>query len=179
MNHPATLSLDAILDEPIAFVFELDFSLEALDREPLLEISPVRFQGEVSRIERGYALEGRLAYRGKLECSRCLVAYPFQTREDFSLLLYKGRMAGKPGEEEVALEKEDLDAYFYEDPVISVAPIVEERIQMAIPMKPLCREDCKGLCPQCGQDRNAGDCGCVAEVVDPRWEPLKSLKQKV
>ena len=171
-----TLSLEAISDEPLAFAFELVFPAAALDREPLLEISPVRFSGEIARIEKGDALEGRLAYQGRLECSRCLEPYPFQEREEFSLLLCPRRPVA---DKEIALEKEELDACFYEDPVVPVAPIVEERIQMAVPMKPLCREDCRGLCPHCGSDLNAGECGCVVEVIDPRWEALKSLKQKV
>ena len=173
---PETLSLEAVSDEPVPFAFELAFSIEALDREPLLEISPVRFAGQVARIEGGYALEGGLAYDGKLECSRCLEPYPFQEQEEFTLLLCPRKPASG---EEVELEKEELDACFYDQPVVPVAPIVEERIQMAVPMKPLCREDCRGLCLHCGRELNSGECGCVVEVVDPRWEALKSLKQKV
>ena len=173
---PQTLPLEAIFDEPLAFAFELPFSARALDREPLVEISPVRFDGQIARVGGGYALEGRLFYRGKLECSRCLEPYPFQEREEFSLFLCKRKPAAG---EEVALEKEDLDACFYDEPDVPVAPIVEERIQMAVPMKPLCREDCRGLCPHCGQDLNREKCGCVAETADPRWEALRELKEKV
>jgi len=60
---------------------------------------------------------------------------------------------------------------------VSVAPIVEERIQIALPMKPLCREDCRGLCPQCGADRNVSPCSCVVEFIDPRWRALQVLKK--
>ena len=174
MKEPNTLSLEAVQDEPLRFAFELFFSTAGLDREPLLEISPVRLEGEISRIEKGFALGARIAYGGRLECSRCLASYPFQAREDFSLVLAKRAPAvGK----EITLEVEDLDVYFYEDPVLSVAPIAEERIQMAVPMKPLCREDCRGLCPRCGEDLNAADCGCEVAVTDPRWEALRQLKK--
>jgi uncharacterized protein len=176
MKQSNTLSLDAVLDEPLPFGFELFFSTAGLDREPLLEISPVLLEGEVSRIEKGFALDARIAYGGRLECSRCLVPYPFQTREDFSLVLRKRAPLAGAGEE-IALEAEDLDAYFYDDPVLSVAPIAEERIQMAVPMKPLCREDCRGLCSRCGEDLNAADCGCALESADPRWEVLRHLKK--
>ena len=50
---------------------------------------------------------------------------------------------------------------------------------MALPMKPLCKPDCKGLCPSCGKDLNLGACGCTHETIDPRWEALKALKEKV
>src|SRR5262249_52471708 len=123
MKHPDTISLEAVLEDPVAFEFVLPFSVEALDREPLLSLSPVRIAGEVSRIERGYALDAHLAYSGELECSRCLAAYPFAVDQDFSILLCPRR---QPGEDEIALEKEDLDVSFYDDPVVRVGPIVEE-----------------------------------------------------
>lgn len=174
MKPPNSLSLDSILDEPVPFAFDLHFSAKALDREPLLEVSPVLLEGEVSRIEKGFAFDARLSYGGRLECSRCLASYPFEAREDFSLVLRKRKA---PAGVDVLLQREDLNEYFYDDPVIAVAPIAEERIQMAVPMKPLCREDCKGLCPECGQDRNVTACGCVVETLDPRWEALRVLKK--
>ena len=174
MKAQDTLSLDSVFDEPVPFSFDLSFSAKALDREPLLEVSPVTMEGEVSRIEKGFSLQARLSYGGQLECSRCLVAYPFETREDFTLLLTK-RVAtsGK----DVPLTGEDLDEYFYDDPLVPVAPIAEEWIQMAVPMKPLCREDCRGLCPTCGEDLNVTECGCAAEAADPRWEALRLIKK--
>lgn len=186
MQHPNTLSLDAVSDGPLPFAFELFFSTAGLDREPVLEISPVRLEGEISRIEKGFAFDARIAYGGRLECSRCLASYPFQTREDFSLILTKRATAARRRSsgsgatatgEEISLEGENLDEYFYDEPVISVVPIAEERIQMAVPMKPLCREDCRGLCPRCGEDWNVADCGCALESADPRWKVLRNLKK--
>jgi uncharacterized protein len=174
MNTENRLSLEGVFEEPQSFGFDLSFSTLALDREPLLEISPVRFEGEVVRIEGGYSLDGHLSYAGRLECSRCLAPYPFDEDQEFSLLLYK-RPA--PSSEEVALTDEDLDVWFYDDPEVPVAPIAEERIQIAVPMKPLCREDCRGLCPRCGQDLNEGPCGCTVQSIDPRWEALQQLKK--
>ena len=175
MEHRNFISLDAVLDEPVAFEFTQPVALAAIDREPLLSLTPVRVTGEVCRIEQGYALDGRLSYRGELECSRCLTAYPFAVDDAFSIVLCPRRPAGG---EEVSLEREDLDVSFYDDPAVPVEPIVEERIQILLPMKPLCREDCKGLCPQCGEDWNVRACGCVADTADPRWDALRELKQK-
>ena len=53
-------------------------------------------------------------------------------------------------------------------------PFIEEQLQLELPMKALCREDCKGLCPQCGADRNAAPCDC-APPSESRWQPLRSL----
>lgn len=174
MKPPDAISLDGILDEPVPFAFELHFSAVDLDREPLLDLSPVFLTGEVSRIEKGFSFDARMDYSGSLECSRCLAPYPFENSEDFSLVLRK-RPAPVSGE--IALQSEDLDEFFYDDELLSVAPIAEERIQIAVPMKPLCREDCRGLCPRCGQDLNVTACGCVVEIEDPRWEALRVLKK--
>jgi DUF177 domain-containing protein len=173
MSRSDVLSLEQVFEEPVSFEFDLSFSAPALGREPLVEISPVHFEGNVSRIEGGHALEGRLSYEGRLECSRCLVLYPFEEREQFSLLLYK---RSPQGSEERELERSDLDAYFYEEPEVAVVPIVEERIQLAVPMKPLCSADCRGLCVQCGADLNQAPCGCASQASDPRWEALKILQ---
>ncbi|MGH9368931.1 MAG: YceD family protein [Thermoanaerobaculia bacterium] len=173
MKHPNHIALDAVLEEPVRFAFDLPFALAALDREPLLAISPVRLEGTISRIEGGFALEGRCAFDGKLECSRCLAAYPFAMDEPFSLVLYR-RSAGLPDVRE--LSREDLNMSFYEGDSVDLAPIAEERVQMAIPMKPLCREECLGLCPRCGKDRNLAPCGCVEEEGDPRWGALAQWK---
>lgn len=172
---PGAISLDAIQDEPLSFAAPLHVGVAAFDREPLKAISPLEISGEVSRIDGGYALSARLVYGGELECSRCLATYPFREDETFSLVLYPRRPESG---EEVELARNDLDALFYDDPVVPLAPIAEERVQMALPMKPLCRPDCKGLCPECGKDLNQGPCGCAHASVDPRWEALKALKEE-
>ncbi len=173
MKQPDHIALEAVRNEPVSFAFELRFSPKALDREPLQEISSVLLEGTISRIESGFALEARCVFQGKLECSRCLAAYPFAMDEPFSLLLCE-RVAGIPDVRELA--KDELDVSFYEGGELAVAPIAEERVQMAIPMKPLCREECLGLCPQCGEDRNLGPCGCGSQAADPRWGALEAVR---
>jgi uncharacterized protein len=172
MKRPNHIDLSSVTEEPGPVAFDIPFSLEVLDREPLLEISPVRLGGAISRIEGGFALDARCAFEGKLECSRCLAAYPFASDEPFTLLLYK-RAPGSPDGRE--LTRDDLDVAFYEGEVVDVAPLAEERVQMSIPMKPLCREDCRGLCSRCGADRNLGSCGCGSEDPDPRWAALAGV----
>ena len=149
-----------------------------LDRPPGTIMDYCNFNpglaGEISRVEGGHALTATVAWGGRLECSRCLAPYDFSHEEDFSLVLYPRKTIS---EAELSLDRDDLNAYFYDEPIVPVAPIVEERIQIAIPMKPLCREDCRGLCPQCGGDRNVSECNCVVEFVDPRWRGLQLLRK--
>jgi len=70
---------------------------------------------------------------------------------------------------------EDEDFYPIVDDDIDLGPLVRDAVVLELPMAPLCREDCAGLCPQCGADRNEGDCGCVAPR-DPRWANLDVLR---
>ena len=180
---PHTVSLESVLGEPLRVEAELPVSVVAIDREPLIALSPLRLAGELSRIEGGYALTARLAYDGQLECSRCLSPYPFQEDEEFTLLLTPRPVsAGAPKDaKEVELLPADLDTQFYDpaQPVVELVPIAEERVQMALPMKPLCRADCRGLCSTCGKDLNLGSCACVRDTVDPRWDALRGLREKV
>lgn len=177
---PQTISLESVLGEPLRVEAELPVTVAAIDREPLVSLSPIRLAGELSRIDGGYALSARIAYDGALECSRCLAPYPFAEDEEFTLLLYP-RPSAPGAENEIELGPADLDTQYYDphQPVIEFSPIAEERVQMALPMKPLCRADCRGLCPTCGKDLNLGPCACVRDAVDPRWEALRGLREKV
>jgi uncharacterized protein len=176
MQHTDSLSLESVSDEPVRFASELSVPVAAIDREPLVGLSALRLSGEIRRIEGGYALDAQLVYQGELECSRCLATYSFQEDEGFTLVLYP-RPA--PQAADVELDKGDFDALYYAEPVVPLSPIAEERVQMALPMKPLCKPDCRGLCVTCGKDLNQGDCACPRETIDPRWEALKALKEKV
>ena len=83
---------------------------------------------------------------------------------------------GEEGSEEGAeVGSEDLDLFPYDGEVVDLEPLLREQFVLAIPFAPLCAEDCKGLCPQCGIDRNAGTCPCEAPI-DPRLAALKGLK---
>jgi uncharacterized protein len=176
MKHPDSLSLESVSDEPLGFACELSIPVSAIDREPLVGLSPLRLSGEVRRIEGGYALDAQLVYEGQLECSRCLAAYPFREDEAFTLVLYP--RAEQPAAD-VELGKGDFDTVYYSEPLVPLSPIAEERVQMALPMKPLCKPDCRGLCVTCGNDLNQRECACARETIDPRWEALKALKEKV
>jgi len=61
---------------------------------------------------------------------------------------------------------------------VDLRPLLVEQIQLNVPMKPLCRADCAGICPICGANRNAGPCDCATEEVDPRWKALEAFKER-
>ena len=79
--------------------------------------------------------------------------------------------------EEEELEAQELGLVEVEGGGFDSRPLVVEQVELSLPMKPLCREDCAGLCAQCGQDWNEGRCSCVQVRVDPRWAALAMLKE--
>ena len=71
--------------------------------------------------------------------------------------------------------EDDLGVSFYKDETLDLGELMREQFILALPMKPLCRADCAGLCPVCGMNRNRETCGCQSEWIDPRMEALRRL----
>ena len=87
--------------------------------------------------------------------------------------------AAAPVGPEHALEAEELGVVEVpEDGEVELRPLLLEQIQLNVPMKPLCRADCAGLCPTCGANLNEGPCGCQKDEIDPRWEGLKAFQER-
>ena len=78
-------------------------------------------------------------------------------------------------EDGAELAADDLDVYAYDGDAVDLEALIREQYVLAVPFSPLCKDDCKGLCPQCGVDQNQTTCGCD-QPIDPRFEALKGLK---
>ena len=79
------------------------------------------------------------------------------------------------GEPEREIAEDDLTTAYYREGALDVIEMLREQFQLALPMKPLCAESCRGLCPECGANLNRANCGCNPKWVDPRLAPLKAL----
>ena len=119
-------------------------------------------------------VRGRLTATVPQTCGRCLEAFPAHLDAALDV-----RLVPKPtGADSVKLGADDLDVDFYDKDELDVTRVVENEATLALPMKPLCREDCKGLCAQCGTNLNTGTCDCAPVWEDPRLAALKALKSK-
>jgi len=143
----------------------------------------VTFQGDIqgeiilSRRSGEIQVQGQLSFMTSLTCSRCLLPFEKNFTEEIFLRYLKGhpnRRNQTSGEGEIT--EEDLTTNFYEGEEIEIGEALRDSILLALPVKPLCRENCKGLCSRCGQDLNLGDCGCPEEERFSRWKGLKGLK---
>jgi uncharacterized protein len=123
-------------------------------------------------------VRGELDGRVTVECGRCLDRYPVDIDQKVDLF-YLPRLAERPEdeEEEVELDDHDVVVGYYEGEKLDLGEMVREQLLLTLPMKRLCRQECRGLCPTCGRNRNADSCACPApeEPIDPRFEPLRKL----
>jgi len=147
-------------------LFQLAPSIDHLDYrgESLSFSSPVVITGSVEQNEDYYMVTGKIKTEVILECSRCLssVRYPIKTG-------FKQKYS------EVAEEEETLPANG--DKIDLGKPVIES-ILLELPIKVLCKEECKGLCPECGLDRNDVECNCTHDQIDPRMLELKKLLEE-
>ena len=139
---------------------------------------PLRAEGFAELLDRKDTrtihVSGRIEGRLGNACARCLE--PITTKIEDKLDLYFYPMAEIARSEEKAISSDDVDIGFYEEPGLPLAEAVREQVSLWLPVRELCREDCKGLCPQCGANLNEERCDCQEELADSRWDALRDLK---
>ena len=114
----------------------------------------------------------------ELTCSRCLKSFERSIEKNFELDYRPDPMVEEEGEE-FSLTYSDLDIGFYRDQRLDLSSLISEQVVLEIPMKPVCHEECRGLCDQCGADLNEGDCDCKPHSVDPRLATLERLRKRM
>jgi uncharacterized protein len=127
----------------------------------------------LKRIRETLYLEGDLRTQAETDCSRCLEAARLPISVSFKYVLSPAQAELS---EEQELSAEDLNFVYYQDDLIDLDPLIIEQILLQIPMKVLCQEDCRGLCPHCGINLNTDHCQCHDERIDSRLAILKKMK---
>lgn len=145
-----------------------------LDDEHARLVEPPQITGRINRSGHDVRLRGQITAQAEVNCDRCLkqVTLPIETTFDVTYVPAEDYVEGEAAE----LQEEDLGLSVYEDESIDVDELVREQILLTIPARALCTEDCKGLCPVCGANRNETDCRCESRETDPRWSALKGIK---
>lgn len=178
------VELREIPAEGIDLSFDLSgaFAHEALaGTEAAPESARVTARLFLSRTNRSVFARGSIEGSLELPCTRCLAAATLQVDSPFQVTYLPRPGAGDEAmdegtPEEVELSAEDLDFATYEGEEIDLGGLLREQLLLVLPMTHLCREDCQGLCPQCGQDRNVATCECRPPSGDDRWAALRNLK---
>lgn len=130
--------------------------------------------GRIDRAGSEMRVRGEIHARLCARCDRCLGDVEFATGIPFDLI-YAPEDPGAGRSGEIELHSRDMDFALYDNDRIDLDSLVLEQLELSLPRRILCSENCKGLCPQCGADLNSGDCGC-RRPVDPRWQALADLK---
>lgn len=175
------IRLDSARFEPFRWQEKVTIPAGDLDRTGVLSLAPTEVSGELAFAEPNFVLDLRLETRASIECDRCLkpVDLDLEGRLQLMVIERKERPAkGAEAADERELTEDELGVLEVAGESLETTPIVREQILLELPAKPLCREDCAGLCPTCGADLNLGACGCEARAVDPRWAALEAVRSK-
>ena len=141
---------------------------------------PVDIRLGAKRMGELVTVEGKFSAGVEMTCNRCLKKFESTLASRFNLT-YASKLPlenGPDEDDDIELQAEELGLLLFQGEAIDLRDAIQSEIVMAIPMQPLCSEDCKGLCPKCGNDLNLGECGCQRKTVDPRFAALKNLKVK-
>ncbi len=137
---------------------------------------PVTLAFDIFKDKDQFRLVGGVQAVLELPCDRCLE--PFTLSVDATFDLRYQPHAENTGEAEREIEEDDLSTAFYDNQTIDLGQLMREQFYLVLPMKPLCQEACRGLCPVCGTNLNRGACDCKPEWEDPRLAVLKQLKKQ-
>jgi len=154
-----------------AHVYQPD-ELNPVDERVSL-IAPAAVNGKVRLSGNQVFVNGHVETRAQVECDRCLKPVELPVNVDFTLEYISD--SDYESIETAELTEAEMSVSVFDGAAIDVDEIVKEQILLTVPTRMLCREDCKGICPECGADRNTGECDCVTNDTDPRWAALKNL----
>jgi uncharacterized protein len=139
--------------------------------------SPIAFHLRLQKVGSLVEVDGRLAFDIKEVCGRCLT--PFETRIESSFeVTFTPRKTGSAEQEleEVELDDEELGLIPYAGEEIDLREPLQEQVVISLPISPLCKEECLGLCPECGTNLNETDCTCEKKLFNNKFTALKKLK---
>lgn len=163
---PEGIDLEVCLDPEDPAVRGLDI------REPVIGSFHIKKHGHQVLVR------GSVVGDVKLRCARCLRDFDLHIQEDLDIELRPVFDLERSGHE-VELVADDLDIDFFRGDSLDLGHIVAEQIALLLPMKPLCREDCAGICSRCGANRSENPCECMSGETDDQWGALLQLKEQM
>jgi uncharacterized protein len=168
---------------------ELKFQEEYSDLElgpDFRQAAPVRTSGRAELLHEHHGKKqqiddirvlGEFSARLELNCARCLEPITRDLDKSFDLL-YRPQGADA-GRDELTVTQAEADIGYYVGDGLQLEDVLREQILLAVPLKAVCRDDCRGLCPHCGRNLNVEACDCAVGEPDPRWGGLEQLKSKL
>jgi len=174
------INFDDIPDDE-EYVFELVEGPDyfKVDPEEGILRKDVYVQGSLSKVGREVFLKGTISTEMEMICSRCLEPLNYKVRSKISSRYVSDQETGRQNTD-VELHASDIELEHYSDDRIDLTQAVYDQMMLSLPLARLCREDCRGICSQCGVNRNKKNCHCSDKSsIDPRLAVLKTLKDKL
>lgn len=157
--------------------FRQSYAPEAVDYHSpdLHQVDPLEVRGSAELVEGQIHINGNLHTRLEMVCARCLEPVVEEVSRDFDL--FYRPLQSIQRDEEMRLRLDDTEIAFFQGEGLFLTDVLAEQVLLAVPMKAICRSDCRGLCPHCGINLNQDSCRCSLQKADPRMAPLARLKQ--
>lgn len=152
-----------------------EFNIQAAPQELSVDTSetrlvkPVDVDLSITNTGRLMVGTGRIIATLEFDCGRCLKPYQRDYEIPFDIELCSDKNIHH------FVGEENFIFYHSNEPQVDIRPVIEENIVLALPIRPLCSEECRGLCPNCGRELDQGPCNCQPKETDPRWDALKKL----
>jgi uncharacterized protein len=167
--------------------FEEEFQPGVIDLgNEVRQSTPLKTSGRAELVEEHHGkhliikdirLRGSLAAGLELQCARCLDPVKQNVKREFELL-YRP-LGVDAGRDEISVTDAEAEIGYYQGEGILLEDVLREQVLLALPLKIVCRDDCKGLCSQCGKNLNQEQCSCAMPVEDPRWGALKEIRERL
>ncbi len=141
--------------------------------EDLQFVGPIRTRIEFVKVGESISASGKTHADLRLECVRCLEPVSFSISSDFKFVFQKNRPESMNDDEDETLIWLDRSG-----DKVDLGKEIKDYILLEMPLNPLCKTSCEGLCPTCGENLNLTQCNCTTTRIDPRWEALRALKDQ-
>ena len=153
---------------------DIDFS-----RDNIRQAAALDWSATAERAGSEIRINGSLKTTVEMMCSRCLEPARQDINKSFDLFFRQRDELMFDEDQEIALTEKDTQTAFFTGTQLAIGEILHEQVLLAIPMKALCRVDCKGLCPNCGMNLNSGKCNCQMDKFSPHMDMLLELKKRL
>lgn len=178
-NNRYLIDLKDLAREKLSFSAAFEPGIVDFSAENVRQIGVLEWEASAERTGAEVRITGKLDATVETPCSRCLEPAPVHVSKAFDLFFRERDEAMFDEDEDVELDERDTRTAFFTGTKLAIGDILREQVLLALPMKALCRVDCKGLCPVCGTNLNSGSCNCPKEDFSPHMDTLLEIKRRL
>ena len=173
------VDLKDLVHEKLSFSAEFEPGVVDFGPDSPRQIGLLKWEAAAERAGEEIRITGNLDLTLEVSCSRCLEPARVHVHKPFDLYFRERDEEMFDEDEEVGLDERDTSTAFFTGTKLAIVDILREQILLALPMKVLCAVDCKGLCPKCGINLNAGSCRCPVEDLSAHMDSLLEIKRRL